>query len=110
MANLPVEFKNQWVAALRSGKYKQGKQRLYNQAADTYCCLGVAAHMCESLPSTLYNSALIPSVSFQSGTGQVLKVPVELSDDEPLQKRLWEMNDDQEKSFEEIADYIEANL
>ena len=31
----------QWVAALRSGDYKQGKSVLHNQDTNTYCCLGV---------------------------------------------------------------------
>jgi hypothetical protein len=30
-----------WVAALRSGEYKQGKGVLHNQDSNTYCCLGV---------------------------------------------------------------------
>ena len=32
-----------WVAALRSGKYKQGREVLHNNKSgkDTYCCLGV---------------------------------------------------------------------
>lgn len=30
-----------WVAALRSGEYKQGKGVLHNQDTNTYCCLGV---------------------------------------------------------------------
>ncbi len=30
-----------WVEALRSGEYKQGKEMLYNEEMDTYCCLGV---------------------------------------------------------------------
>lgn len=30
----------EWIAALRSGKYKQGEARLRER--DTFCCLGVA--------------------------------------------------------------------
>ena len=33
------EIKAKWVAALRSGEYKQGKR--YLKSGDTYCCLGV---------------------------------------------------------------------
>lgn len=36
---LPKVFKKKWVAALRSGKYKQGLSSLYNNDSDTYCCL-----------------------------------------------------------------------
>ena len=31
----------EWIKALKSGKYKQGESRLYNEATDSYCCLGV---------------------------------------------------------------------
>ena len=35
------EIKQQWVAALRSGEYRQGKYMLHNVDENTYCCLGV---------------------------------------------------------------------
>lgn len=40
------ELKKRWVKALRSGKYKQGKNYLRRQTpeGDRYCCLGV---LCE---------------------------------------------------------------
>jgi hypothetical protein len=36
-----------WVVALRSGKYKQGKEKLHKQtkSGDRYCCLGVLCEM-----------------------------------------------------------------
>lgn len=34
------EIKAEWVAALRSGQYKQGKDYLRTEG-DAYCCLGV---------------------------------------------------------------------
>ena len=37
------EFKAQWIAALRSGKYEQGKGRL--REGDKFCCLGVACDL-----------------------------------------------------------------
>ncbi len=39
----PLAILNEWVAALRSGKYKQG-QGYMRSRNDTYCCLGV---LCE---------------------------------------------------------------
>lgn len=39
------EIADKWVAALRSGKYKQGRQYL-RTFEDNYCCLGV---LCEIL-------------------------------------------------------------
>lgn len=36
------EIRDAWIAALESGKYKQGRSAL-KTGADTYCCLGVLA-------------------------------------------------------------------
>lgn len=33
---------DQWIDALRSGKYKKGLNRLHDTFNDSYCCLGVA--------------------------------------------------------------------
>lgn len=40
MNNINKELVKQWVEALRSGKYKQGRQALRNKDEE-YCCLGV---------------------------------------------------------------------
>lgn len=42
------EIKKQWVEALRSGKYKQGKFKLKRN--DQYCCLGV---LCDIVKGSL---------------------------------------------------------
>lgn len=41
------EIKEKWLAALRSGKYKQGKTVLRSQD-DCYCCLGVLCDIQDS--------------------------------------------------------------
>ena len=41
---LPIEFANKWIAALKSGSFKQGSGRLFS--VNTYCCIGVAGHIC----------------------------------------------------------------
>lgn len=35
------EIADKWIAALRSGKYKQAKMALRDPENDSYCCLGV---------------------------------------------------------------------
>jgi hypothetical protein len=35
------DVKAQWVAALRSGEYAQGREVLHSTEYDSYCCLGV---------------------------------------------------------------------
>lgn len=37
------EFKKEWIDALRSGKYEQGKNQLVDNGK--YCCLGVACDL-----------------------------------------------------------------
>ncbi len=37
------KLKSKWVAALRSGKFKQGRSALYERGR--YCCLGVLAEI-----------------------------------------------------------------
>ena len=43
MENELNEKAREWVAALRSGKYKQGKGALSTE--DRFCCLGVACEI-----------------------------------------------------------------
>jgi hypothetical protein len=96
---LPEEFKTKWVAALRSGEYKQCKNQLH--ANGGHCCLGVAEIV----------------LGVKSTDKYVLKgegIPIELScyhsnEAVDLINELTEMNDSG-ISFLEIADYIEANL
>ena len=38
------EIKEKWIAALRSGEYRQTKGRLHD--ANGYCCLGVLTDLC----------------------------------------------------------------
>ena len=108
------ELKKRWVDALRSGEYQQGTSVLRDKN-DRRCCLGV---LCEFVPVevTQSNSAFY-EYTFEVPEDYILNdykdrsggVPSFLvhSDDAAI---LVRMNDDQGKSFSEIADYIEANL
>lgn len=102
MNKLPQEFKEKWVAALKSGDYKQGKMRLHNQEENTYCCLGV----------------LCAITGVESSRDEYIwgfpeeQIPVMLQGNRsnPVVNNLVRMNDRYGKSFSEIADYIEQNL
>ena len=107
MKKLPEQFKKDWVAALRSGTYKQGKNHL--QDGDAYCCLGVAA--------------VIAGYNFDPDTDNDLTLlydaPPEvceplnqtmLGDDCSVEGHLICMNDNMGSSFEQIATWIEENL
>lgn len=112
LENLPKcasqEFKDAWVAALRSGHYRQGCGVLYDEVADAHCCLGVALRVG-------IDTGLIPP-------SQVELTEYFLNRDNMPRIRhpLWEEggtlmplafrndgNDIQRHTFDEIADIIE---
>lgn len=88
-------LKAQWVEALRSGKYKQGPT--YFERGGKYCCLGVLCVIAERQTELSPAQDNWPFVEEQLPEGGALA-------------DLIQMNDDAEKPFPEIADYIEANL
>jgi hypothetical protein len=99
---LPKEFKDKWVAALRSKTYPQTKKSLIR--AGSFCCLGVACMIAGfEFPEELVNSDFL----FQLENKKEL--PKELTENKELQERLASMNDNG-KTFSEIADFIETNL
>jgi len=107
-----------WVAALRSGKYKQGRRQL--RSGDSYCCLGVLCDLavkegvikCErslTFDAVLYGDELekaylpcqvITWSGMKNAFGRLNKVY--------LNEDLANMND-RGCSFEEIADAIERH-
>jgi hypothetical protein len=101
------ELKNKWLTALRSGEYKQAQGTLYDPLNDSYCCLGVLA--CVS------NGGKGMAGVF--GTNEKGHGGYTIAEEEFGQQvscKLQTMNDGYEDikrcSFDEIADYVEANL
>jgi hypothetical protein len=100
-----------WIEALRSGRYKQGRGRLRD--GDAYCCLGVACEV----------SGLGTWRRHDDGRGDVYATPTgilygwlprglrdELGLDENTQSKLMQLNDDEGRTFAEIADWYEENV
>lgn len=127
-------IKAQWVAALRSGDYEQGQGELNNQGM--FCCLGVLCDLAvkaEIVTATSHTmaSAYVPGQTFHytvygdDSTGVLppevmawagidseagkLPVFIETPGYAPTQF-LTELNDDQLKTFDQIADIIEEHL
>ena len=94
---MDAQLKKVWVEALRSGEYKQGKGMLY-RPEETHCCLGV---LCKVAGKGSYSEG---EVNLDGGYFWLDGIfPDGI-------RTFVNMNDHQGKSFNEIADYIEANL
>ena len=121
--SLSPTVKRKWLAALRSGKYKQGDAFLYNKDDNSYCCLGV---LCEiegantkqmestQLPSDIgMFKELVPTASELTEAQKKLKYNNEYYAFSVMYKGkmtpLAYMNDDG-ISFAEIADVIEKKV
>ncbi len=122
------EIKQKWVAALRSGKYKQGRGCLRRH--DSYCCLGVLCDLhaqvtdwkwsLESGIGRYMGESLLPSGEVQAWAGINTSSPFcefvspDVNEGRPVALAL--LNDgsvDRNISswtFEQIADVIEKHF
>lgn len=62
------EIKEKWVAALRSGDYKQGKGELHNVTKGTHCCLGVLCEIAVQAGVAEVDRIVDGAASFTSGS------------------------------------------
>lgn len=96
---LDADLKAKWVAALRSGEYRQAKNAL--KTADGYCCLGVLCDIQGADFDAIFEK--FGSLSLSENPEQYLGMLGFHS------SKLSQMNDGG-KSFLEIAQYIEEHL
>lgn len=121
MNKLPKDIKERWVAALRSGKYKQGQDYLCR--GDEYCCLGVLQMELDGTTIPGNNDDQLPSMQWAYEHGlsddpvMVMNwnptVEIGADDHEDLfygETTLAELNDSGAYSFNQIADLIEEQL
>lgn len=111
---LPKDVKKKWVEALRSGDYRQTVGTMYNPSVDGYCCLGVLEH-CITGEVEKYEG-FVGSASYQEAPTPKFWDKVNAQSYYLSVDKLMEMNDGEGeyngnvKSFDEIADWIEANV
>jgi hypothetical protein len=118
---MKAEIKQQWLEALRSGKYMQGQGQLVCMDEDSvtgHCCLGVLADIAGLQPDRFACEGYLGEGGDNStdlGLGP-WENPGDAqfnSDDQAthttVQRKLAGMND-QGKTFAQIADWIEANI
>jgi hypothetical protein len=99
--NISESFKQKWVKALRSGKYKQGNGSMYDTLSKSYDPIGVA-HRIVGVKNTKIANKAVP-------TKQHRFVPSILASDTNLVEKLIDFND-RGMSFKWIASYIEKHL
>lgn len=96
-----------WVRALRSGKYEQGKGCLFNEAKNTYCCLGVA---CKIMPDKFFKRPDHETIDVEKSVLKHSKGKIE-----SLGQSLVWLNDNGHDgvgnplNFDRIADIIEEH-
>jgi hypothetical protein len=99
---LPKEFATKWVAALRSGEYKQTGGVYYNPQNNCYCSMGVGLVANEIEINKKGDSTINDDNPFLEC--------MPLTGDGTLWFAIYNLNDHEQKSFPEIADWIEANV
>lgn len=125
---MQIELKQKWIEALRSGKYQQGRNWL--NADDKFCCLGVLIDICEpsgwfTKPDAMSNAKshrlgcatdnYLGKGFHQAGTVSStamligISIPTHMDQTAEVGHVLARMNDEG-ASFDEIADWIEANV
>ena len=93
--------KNVWVAALRSGNYKQGAGELHNEETNSYCCLGVLNHLFpKTYPASCGEETLMETKHFKTNEGTIQRY------DDAEEETLADINDSG-TSFKQIADLID---
>ena len=107
------DIKKKWIDALRSGKFKQGSGELCNMESNKYCCLGVLCEITRQDNPHIkrtkeghYSLHKKDSVDGQLDDAMLTYFGI----DDEIQNELIDMNDDRDKSFKQIADYIKENL
>lgn len=104
----------QWIAALRSGDYKQGHKRLVITDKDisAFCCLGV---LCNIAIENGYgewkgDNFIIPGREVRESIILPIRVREWADISDKSMQMFIEFNDTRGFSFQQIADYIEKNM
>ena len=110
------ENAKKWVAALRSGKYRQGRGALCRD--DSFCCLGVACDVYQKEVGGMQVRQVANMVQFNGETGvlpKVVRLWLGTFDENPdlvgadTNTCPLAARNDRGESFESLADLIEKN-
>lgn len=109
--------KQEWIEALRSGKYKQGRSQLKRTegSCEQFCCLGVLGDINDVLVPCYGVRESLPVGKVSDNAG-VLSTRTKSFDYQPLflpnevQEKLYQLNDRDKWPFDKIATYIDENV
>lgn len=111
------EWRDKWLAALRSGDFQQNFDCLWSdEEGDTYCCLGVLQDLTPFHPSEQRyrpeSTLMHPEAARLVGLPSVRHPDQEyfLQPDSNIQVKLARLNSATGLDFEEIADWIEDHV
>ena len=105
------DIRDQWIAALRSGEYKQGNGVLHQvskDGAERFCCLGVLCRVLKETPSPVQKNGDVLYDNLCGILSSKLRDLVGIRI-QTMDEIIW-MNDQQRWSFDQIADWVQANL
>lgn len=98
--------KDKWLAALRSGDYKQTKGKLSTTHGKRFCCLGVLADI---IAPDDWKQSPDGKEQARQWRGRYGQLPHDVIDD-GTQCALIHQNDQLREPFASIADWVEQNV
>jgi hypothetical protein len=101
-----ADYKSQWIAALRSGKYKQGKHHL-RPSSNTFCSLGV---LCDLVDPSKWEKRRGRFFTYGNELDTLYDMFEKIDFSYPNLNELFLMNDKKGKSFKQIANWIDKHL
>jgi hypothetical protein len=102
---MDINLRTKWVAALRSGDYKQGRGELCKDGK--YCCLGVLMDITDRLTNNGDGRSYVLGTNATKFFRSMPDVVIDEISFPTNGRTLVKMNDVQKKTFNDIADYIE---
>lgn len=104
-------YLKRWIAALRSGRYRQTTGTLVTgpNHRSAYCCLGVGGRVCGVRNRAMGDVSILVNAPDELPPS-VRRAGALLGLTPADQSKLTTMNDVQRCSFEQIADYIEYTI
>lgn len=106
---IPSDFRAKWINALESGEYTKTKGRLCRilpNGNKSYCCLGIAEHICGTSDEIMNGFNVPMNLGNKSNSPEILKSSSSLCN---LPGMLVCLNDVLDKPFLQIAEWLKEN-